>query len=70
MDRFRKLRRVVALLIVLFVLDLALLPLMIPVRSFLTWAVAATQAVVVLYFAVLSLGLIREGEDRGKGEGR
>ena len=70
MDSFRNVRWVGALLIVLFLLEVALILLMFPVRSFLTWAVAATQAVVVLYFAVLSLGLIREGEDRGKGEGR
>lgn len=63
MERFRKLRHVIVLLIVLFVLDIVLLTLMIPVRTFLTWAVIATQAVVVIYFGALSLGLVKEAEE-------
>ena len=45
---------------------LALLVWMIPVRSFLTWAVVVAQAVVVIYYTVLSVGLIREAEEREK----
>ena len=66
MDRFKGLRRVVAVLAVLFVSGLALLVWMIPVRSFLTWAVVVAQAVVVIYYTVLSVGLIREAEEREK----
>ncbi len=66
MDRFGKLRRVIVLLTVLFVLDLVLLVWMIPVRTFLTWGVAVVQAVVVVYFVALSLGLVREAEERDK----
>ena len=68
MDRFKGLRRVVAVLAVLFVSGLALLVWMIPVRSFLTWAVVVAQAVVVIYYTVLSVGLIREAEEREKTE--
>lgn len=56
-------RRVIVLLIALFVLDTVLLTLMIPVRTFMTWAVIAIQAVVVIYFAALSLGLVKEAEE-------
>lgn len=63
MERFGKLRRVIVLLIALFVLDTVLLTLMIPVRTFMTWAVIAIQAVVVIYFAALSLGLVKEAEE-------
>ncbi|HIW98242.1 MAG TPA: hypothetical protein H9866_07125 [Candidatus Tidjanibacter gallistercoris] len=66
MDRFGKLRRVIVLLTVLFVLDLVLLVWMIPVRTFLTWGVAVVQAVVVVYFVALSLGLVREAEERDR----
>ena len=66
MDRFKGLRRVVAVLAVLFVSGLALLVWMIPVRSFLTWAMVVAQAVVVIYYTVLSVGLIREAEEREK----
>ena len=56
----------VAVLAVLFVSGLALLVWMIPVRSFLTWAVVVAQAVVVIYYTVLSVELIREAEEREK----
>ena len=35
-------------------------------RSFLTWAVVVAQAVVVIYYTVLSVELIREAEEREK----
>lgn len=63
MERFGKLRKIVVLLIALFVLDTVVLTLMIPVRTFMTWAVIATQAVVVIYFAALSFGLVKEAEE-------
>lgn len=66
MDRFRKLRNIIVILTALFVVDTVLLTLMIPVRTILTWTVIATQAVVVLYFAALSFGLVKEAEENEK----
>ena len=63
MDRFRKLRGVVWLLVVLAVLNIILLALMLSLDSFMEWAVLITQAVVVLYFTVVALGLVKEIED-------
>ncbi len=63
MDRFKKLRRVVWLLVVLAVLNIILLALMLSLDSFMEWAVLITQAVVVLYFTVVALGLVKEIED-------
>lgn len=64
MGRFRRLRNVIILLIVLFALDMALLTLMIPVRTFLTWAVIVTQAIVAVYFSALSFGLLKALKDK------
>lgn len=64
MERYRKLRSIIIILLVLFGLDIILMVLMIPARTFLTWAVAGTQAVVAIYFAALSLGLVKEAEER------
>ncbi len=64
MDRYRKLRHVIILLLVLFALGLVLLIVMIPTRSFLTWAVAVTQAIVASYFAAVSLGLLKELKEK------
>lgn len=66
MDRFGKLRKVIILLIALFILDMALLTLMIPVRTFTTWTVIVIQSVVVIYFAALSFGLVKEAEENEK----
>ena len=63
MDRFKKLRRVVWLLVVLAVLNIILLALMLSLDSFMEWAVLITQAVVVFYFTVVALGLVKEIED-------
>ena len=63
MDRFKKLRRVVWLLVVLAVLNIILLALMLSLDYFMEWAVLITQAVVVLYFTVVALGLVKEIED-------
>lgn len=64
MDRFRKLRHVIVLLLVLFALGLILLIVMVPTRTFLTWAVAVTQAVVAVYFGVVSFGLLKELQEK------
>ena len=64
MDRFRKLRHVIVLLLVLFALGLILLIVMVPTRTFLTWAVAVTQAVVAAYFGVVSSGLLKELQEK------
>lgn len=66
MDRFAKLRRVVWLLVVLAVLDIVLLAFMLSLDSFMEWAVLITQAVVVLYFTVVALGLVKEAENNEK----
>lgn len=63
MDRFRKLRRVVWLLVALAVLNIILLAVMLSLDSFMEWAVLVTQAVVVLYFTVVALSLVKEIED-------
>ena len=39
------------------------LALMLSLDSFMEWAVLITQAVVVLYFTVVALGLVKEIED-------
>lgn len=64
MERFRKLRNIIIMLAVLFVLDTILLVLMIPTRTFMTWTVVAVQAVVFIYFSVLSFALLREVEEK------
>ncbi len=64
MDRFRKLRHVIVLLLVLFALGLILLIVMVPTRTFLTWAVAVTQTVVAAYFGVVSFGLLKELQEK------
>lgn len=62
MDRIKRLRKIIVLLIVLFVFGLVLLTMMIPMKSFISWIVIGTQAVVILYFAALSFGLVKELE--------
>ena len=64
MDRFRKLRHVIVLLLVFFALGLILLIVMVPTRTFLTWAVAVTQTVVAAYFGVVSFGLLKELQEK------
>lgn len=66
MDRFRKLKRIIILLAVLFTLDLVLLVLMIPVRTIMTWAVIATQVIVVVYFCALSFAFLKESKERAE----
>lgn len=66
MDRIKKLRKIIVLLIVLFVFGLVLLTMMIPAKSFTAWLVIGVQAIVVLYFAALSFGLIKEIEEHEK----
>jgi hypothetical protein len=60
MERGKKLKNLIFLLIGLFVLDLVILGLMIPRFTLLTWAVIFMQAVVAAYFTAIALGLIRE----------
>ena len=43
---------------------LILLIVMVPTRTFLTWAVAVTQAVVAAYFGVVSFGLLKELQEK------
>lgn len=57
-------RNIIIMLAVLFVLDTILLVLMIPTRTFMTWTVVAVQAVVFIYFSVLSFALLREVEEK------
>ena len=64
MDRFRKLRHVIVLLLVVLALGLILLIVMVPTRTFLTWAVAVTQTVVAAYFGVVSFGLLKELQEK------
>lgn len=66
MDGIKKLRNIIVLLVVLFVLGLVLLTIMIPMKSFVAWVIIGTQVVVILYFVALSLGLIKEVEQYGK----
>ena len=62
MTRFDRLRRIITLLAILFVLDIILIVMMIPVRTFLTWGVIAVQVIVVAYFIAIAAGLIKESE--------
>lgn len=64
MDRFAKIKRVVALLVVLFVVDAGLLAVTVEVRSPLAWVALGVQLVVVVYFAAVALGLLRELQER------
>lgn len=66
MDGIKKLRNVIVLLVVLFVLGLVLLTIMIPMKSFIAWVIIGTQVVVILYFVALSLGLLKEVERNEK----
>lgn len=66
MDGIKKLRNVIVLLVVLFVLGLVLLTIMIPMKSFIAWVIIGTQVVVILYFVTLSLGLLKEVERNEK----
>ncbi len=60
-NRWRGLRKVVYVLLALFVLDVVLLLTMIPI-NFYTLVLLFVQAVVVLYFAVISMGTIKRLE--------
>ena len=62
MTRFARLRRIIILLSILFLLDISLIVMMIPVRTFLTWGVVAVQGIVVAYFIAIAVGLIKEAE--------
>ena len=62
MSRFKRLRRVILLLSVLFILDIILLVKMIPVRTLMTWLVIAVQIVVLAYFVAIAMALIKETE--------
>lgn len=64
MDRYRKLRHIILILLALFALGLILLIVMIPTRTFLTWAIAVTQVIVAAYFAAVSLGLLKELQEK------
>ncbi len=64
MDRFAKIKRVVALLVALFVVDAGLLAVTVEVRSPLAWVALGVQLVVVVYFAAVALGLLRELKER------
>lgn len=64
MDRFAKIKRVVALLVALFVVDAGLLAVTVQVRSPLAWVALGVQLVVVVYFAAVALGLLRELKER------
>jgi len=64
MDRFAKIKRVVALLVALFVVDAGLLAVTVEVRSPLAWVALGVQLVVVVYFAAVALGLLRELQER------
>lgn len=62
MSRFKRLRRVILLLSVLFILDIFLLVKMIPVRSLMMWLVVAVQGVVLVYFVAITMALLKENQ--------
>ena len=62
--RWKALKRVIITLTVLFVLDAVLLLTMIPL-TFYTGVLMGMQGVVVLYFAVLSFGLLKRLKKHG-----
>lgn len=62
MSRFKRLRRVILLLSVLFILDIILLVKMIPVRSLMMWLVVAVQGVVLVYFVAITMALLKENQ--------
>lgn len=63
MERFRRMRRIVALLIAIFLVNTALMAVMIPAWNMMMVTVMIVQLIVILYFAVLSRGLIKEAEE-------
>ncbi len=63
-NRIKRLKNIVTLLVVIFALGLAMLVMMIPVHNFFTISVLAVQAVVIIYFAVLSRGLIKDNGEQ------
>lgn len=63
MDRFKKFRKIVTLLVVLFVVNTIFLLLMMPSHTPLSITVILVQAIVIVFFTVLSRGLIKEAEE-------
>ena len=59
-DRFKPLRKVVILLVILFSIDTVLLATMMTLRTPFSWIVIGIQAVIVAYFAAISFGLIKQ----------
>ncbi len=62
-NRIKKLKNIVTLLVVIFVLGLGMLVMMIPAHNFFTISVIVVQAVVIIYFAVLARSLIGDNAD-------
>lgn len=61
-NRIKKLKSIVTLLIVIFVLGLVMLAMMIPAHNFFTISVLVVQTIVIIYFASLAFGLIRDND--------
>lgn len=60
MERFKRLKTIVYLLIFILVVEIGMLIMMIRPTTFQPWAAIGVIAVVCLYLGVLSLGLIKE----------
>ncbi len=69
-NRIKKLKNIVILLVVIFVLGLGMLAVMIPAHNFFTISIFAVQAIVIIYFAALARGLIKDNEDYERADER
>lgn len=68
MENFKKIKKIVIILGVLFALNLILFALMLPSLSLWSVSVIVVQVVIVIYFVGICFALLREIEERDKKE--